>query len=34
MDDVLLPLGEELGVNIVTSLGFQSITAVISLLQR
>jgi hypothetical protein len=34
MDDVLLPLGEELGVNIVTSLGFQSITSVVALLKR
>jgi len=34
MDDVLLPIGRELGVNVVTSLGFQSITSVISLIQR
>lgn len=34
MDDVLLPIGQELGVNVVTSLGFQSITSVVSLLQR
>ena len=29
MDDVLLPLGERLGVNIATSFGFQSITHVL-----
>jgi hypothetical protein len=34
MDDVLLPIGRELGVNVATSLGFQSITSVISLLRR
>lgn len=34
MDDVLLPLGEELGVNVCTSLGFQSITSVIDMLKR
>lgn len=34
MDDVLLPLGRELGINVVTSLGFQSITSVITLLRR
>lgn len=34
MDDVLLPIGQELGVNVVTSLGFQSITGVIALIQR
>ena len=34
MDDVLLPLCEDLHVNLVTSLGFQSITSAIRLLQR
>lgn len=34
MDDVLLPIGRELGVNVVTSLGFQSITGVIALIKR
>lgn len=34
MDDVLLPLGRELGINVVTSLGYQSITSVITLLRR
>jgi len=34
MDDILLPLGRELGANVVTSLGFQSITSVIALLRR
>jgi hypothetical protein len=34
MDDVLLPLCEELHVNLVTSVGFQSITSAIRLLQR
>lgn len=34
MDDVLLPLGRDLGLNVVTSLGFQSITSTIGLLQR
>lgn len=34
MDDVLLPLGEELGVNVCTSLGFQSITSVVEMLKR
>jgi len=33
MNDVLLPLGRELGVNVATSLGFQSITNVLSLLR-
>jgi hypothetical protein len=34
MDDVLIPLCRELGVNLVTSVGFQSITSVCSLLRR
>ncbi len=34
MDDVLVPLCGELGVNLVTSVGFQSITSVCSLLRR
>ena len=34
MDDVLVPVCRELGANLVTSLGFQSITSVIQLLQR
>jgi hypothetical protein len=34
MDDVLLPLCEALRVNFVTSVGFQSITSAIRLLQR
>lgn len=34
MDDVLLPLGRELGINVVTSLGYQSITSVVTLLRR
>jgi hypothetical protein len=33
-DDVLLPICEELHVNLVSSLGFQSITGVVKLLQR
>jgi hypothetical protein len=34
MDDVLVPLCRDLGVNLVTSVGFQSITSVCSLLRR
>lgn len=34
MDDVLLPVCQELGVNLVTSEGFQSITSVRDLLRR
>jgi hypothetical protein len=34
MDDVLIPVCEDLGLNLVTSLGFQSITGVLSMLQR
>jgi hypothetical protein len=34
MDDVLIPLCRELGANLVTSLGFQSITSVIALIER
>jgi hypothetical protein len=34
MDDVLVPLCRELGVNLVTSVGFQSITSVCALLRR
>ncbi len=34
MDDVLIPVCQELGLNLVTSLGFQSITSVIALIQR
>jgi nucleotide-binding universal stress UspA family protein len=34
MDDVLLPLCQELHLNLVTSVGFQSITSAIRLLQR
>jgi transcriptional regulator with XRE-family HTH domain len=34
MDDVLLPLCTHLGVNLVTSVGMQSITNVVKLLQR
>lgn len=34
MDDVLRPVCSALGVNLVTSLGFQSITSVVSLLKR
>jgi hypothetical protein len=34
MDDVLVPICEELHVNLVTSVGFQSITSVIKLLLR
>jgi hypothetical protein len=34
MDDVLLPICEALHVNLVSSLGFQSITGVVKLLQR
>jgi len=34
MDDVLMPICEELHVNLVTSVGFQSITGVLKLLRR
>jgi len=34
MDSIILPLGREYGVNVVTSLGFQSITSVLQLLRR
>lgn len=34
MDDVILPIGRRWGVNVVTSLGYQSITGVIAMLQR
>jgi hypothetical protein len=34
MDDVLIPLCQDLGLNLVASLGFQSITSVIALIQR
>jgi hypothetical protein len=34
MDDVLLPLCEELHINLVTSVGFQSITSAVKMLQR
>jgi hypothetical protein len=34
MEDVLLPLARELGMNVVTGLGFQSITSVIAFLHR
>lgn len=34
MDDVLRPVCSELGANLITSLGFQSITSVVSLLKR
>ena len=34
MNDVLEPICRELGVNLVTSLGFQSITSIITLLKR
>ena len=34
MDDVLLPLCEELHINLVTSAGFQSITSAVKVLQR
>jgi len=34
MDDVLLPVCEELQANLVTSLGFQSITGAVNLVQR
>lgn len=34
MDDVLTPVCAELGANLVTSLGFQSITSVVTLLKR
>ncbi len=34
MDDVLRPVCSSLGVNLVTSLGFQSITSVVSVLKR
>ena len=34
MDDVLTPICEEIGANLVTSLGFQSITSVVTLLKR
>ena len=34
MDDVLLPLCEELHISLVTSVGFQSITSAVNLLQR
>jgi len=34
MDDVLLPLCQQLGVNLVTSVGMQSITNTVKLLQR
>ena len=34
MDDVLLPVCRALGINLVTSIGFQSITSVVSLIQR
>jgi hypothetical protein len=34
MDDILVPLCEELGVNLVRGVGFQSITGEIKLLQR
>lgn len=34
MDDVLLPICREHGVNLVTSIGFQSVTSAIALVQR
>jgi len=34
MDDVLLPVGRGLGVNLVTSVGYQSITGAVRLLRR
>ena len=34
MDDVLLPLAQRLNINLVTSLGFQSITSVVNMLKR
>jgi hypothetical protein len=34
MDDVLIPVCQDLGINLVTSVGFQSITAAIALLKR
>ena len=34
MDDVLLPLGQRYQVNIVTSLGYQSITSVLDMIRR
>jgi hypothetical protein len=34
MNDVLVPLCRELGINLVTSVGFQSITAAVKLLKR
>jgi len=34
MDDVLVPLCEELHINLVTSAGFQSITSAVKMLQR
>lgn len=34
IDDVLVPIGREWGVNVVTSLGFQSVTGIIAMLQR
>lgn len=34
MDDILLPLGREYSVNVITSVGFQSITRVIEMCKR
>jgi hypothetical protein len=34
MNDILVPLCEEMGVNLVTSIGFQSLTASVNLLAR
>lgn len=34
VDDIVLPIGKQYGVNVATSLGFQSITSVLQLLQR
>ena len=34
MDDVLLPVCERYGINLVTSIGFQSVTSVVDLLRR
>lgn len=34
MDDILLPIGREHGLNIVTSLGYQSITSIVDMCKR
>ena len=34
MDDILLPLGQHYGINVVTSLGYQSITSIVGMCKR